>query len=39
LLVLAGQLFVQVGGQGTLSGQVIFQRQNPPCGSQRVVRV
>jgi hypothetical protein len=30
---------VPAGGQGTLGGQVIFQRQDPQHGSQRVALV
>ena len=30
---------MQAGGQGTLGGQVIFQRQDPQRGSERVALV
>jgi hypothetical protein len=39
LAVLAGEPLVQAGGQGALGGQVIFQRQDPHRGSQRVALV
>ena len=39
LAVLAGEPFVQAGGQGALGGQVIFQRQDPQRGSQRMALV
>jgi hypothetical protein len=34
-----GEPLVQAGGQGALGGQVIFQRQDPSRGSQRVALV
>jgi hypothetical protein len=39
LAVPAGEPLVQAGGQGALGGQVIFQRQDPQRGSQRVALV
>jgi hypothetical protein len=36
LQILADGPFVQADDQGTLGGQVIFQRQDPQHGSQRV---